>query len=67
MITIIFFVLGAMAATVPPKTVSAAVTALKLETQVFKGDWDAISDRETIRIAVPYSRTLVRFPAAISA
>ena len=58
MIAIIFLLLGALAATVPLTAVSAAVTALKLETQVFKGDWGAISERGTIRVVVPYSRTL---------
>ena len=37
---------------------STEVTALKLETQAFKGDWEAILARGTIRVAVPYSRTL---------
>jgi membrane-bound lytic murein transglycosylase MltF len=37
---------------------AAEVTALKLETQAFKGDWEAILARGTIRVAVPYSRTL---------
>src|SRR5262245_50306930 len=40
------------------ETSAAEVTALKLETQAFKGDWEAIMARGTIRIAVPYSRTL---------
>jgi membrane-bound lytic murein transglycosylase MltF len=31
---------------------------LKLETQAVKGDWDEIFERGTIRIVVPYSRTL---------
>ena len=37
---------------------AAERTALKLETQAYKGDWDKILERGTIRIAVPYSRTL---------
>jgi len=40
------------------ETSAAELTALKLETQAFKGDWEAILRRGTIRIAVPYSRTL---------
>ena len=40
------------------ETSAAEVTALKLETQAFKGDWEAILARGTIRVAVPYSRTL---------
>ena len=37
---------------------AAERTALKLETQALKGDWDAMFQRGTIRVAVPYSRTL---------
>jgi len=40
------------------ETSAAEVTALKIETQAFKGDWEAILARGTIRVAVPYSRTL---------
>lgn len=32
--------------------------ALSTETQVFKGDFEAMKKRRTIRVAVPYSRTL---------
>ena len=51
----IVFLIGALAAAVP---VAASVTALKLETQAVKGDWEEILKRGTIRVAVPYSRTL---------
>ncbi|HEX6438853.1 MAG TPA: lytic transglycosylase F, partial [Candidatus Binatia bacterium] len=50
--------IGALAAAVPVAAVAASVTALKLETQVVKGDWEEILKRGTIRVAVPYSRTL---------
>ena len=50
--------MGALAAAVPVAAVAASVTALKLETQAVKGDWEEILKRGTIRIAVPYSRTL---------
>ena len=55
---IAFLLLGALAAAAPVTALAASVTALKLETQAVKGDWDEISKRGTIRIAVPYSRTL---------
>src|ERR671912_714376 len=55
---IVFLLLGALAAAAPVTALAASVTALKLETQAVKGDWDEISKRGTIRIAVPYSRTL---------
>jgi membrane-bound lytic murein transglycosylase MltF len=42
----------------PAPIAVAAVTALKLETQAVKGDWDEILARGTIRIVVPYSRSL---------
>ena len=50
--------IGALAAAVPVAAVAASVTALKLETQAVKGDWEEILKRGTIRVAVPYSRTL---------
>ena len=50
--------LGAIAAAASVTTAAAAVTALKLETQAVKGDWDKISERGTIRVVLPYSRTL---------
>ena len=55
---IVFLLLGALAAAAPVTALAASVTALKLETQAVKGDWDEISKRGTIRVAVPYSRTL---------
>jgi membrane-bound lytic murein transglycosylase MltF len=56
--TILFLVLAALASTPPQAVAAAAATALKLETQAVKGDWEAISERGTIRVVVPYSRTL---------
>jgi membrane-bound lytic murein transglycosylase MltF len=58
MVSLIFILLAAITAAAPVTTAAAAVTALKLETQAVKGDWDEILKRGTIRIAVPYSRTL---------
>jgi membrane-bound lytic murein transglycosylase MltF len=58
MVSLIFILLAAITAAAPAITVAASVTALKLETQAVKGDWDEILKRGTIRIAVPYSRTL---------
>jgi membrane-bound lytic murein transglycosylase MltF len=58
MVSFIFILLAAITAAAPAITVAASVTALKLETQAVKGDWDEILKRGTIRIAVPYSRTL---------
>ena len=55
---IVFLMLGAIAAAASVTTAAAAVTALKLETQAVKGDWDKISERGTIRVVLPYSRTL---------
>jgi membrane-bound lytic murein transglycosylase MltF len=55
---IAFFLLGALAVAAPVTARPASVTALKLETQAAKGDWDKIFERGTIRVAVPYSRTL---------
>jgi membrane-bound lytic murein transglycosylase MltF len=51
-------VVGVIALSGHRETSAAEVTALKLETQAFKGDWEAILRRGTIRVAVPYSRTL---------
>ena len=51
-------VVGVLALSGHRETSAAEVTALKLETQAFKGDWEAILARGTIRVAVPYSRTL---------
>lgn len=51
-------VVGVLALSCHRETSAGEVTALKLETQAFKGDWDAILARGTIRVAVPYSRTL---------
>jgi membrane-bound lytic murein transglycosylase MltF len=48
----------AVAVRVTSAAATANRTALQLQTQAFKGDWDVISERGTIRIAVPYSRTL---------
>jgi membrane-bound lytic murein transglycosylase MltF len=56
--SIIFIFLVALTAAAPVTTAAAAITALKLETQAVKGDWDEILKRGTIRVAVPYSRTL---------
>ena len=55
---IILIFLVALTAAAPVRTAAAAVTALKLETQAVKGDWDKISERGTIRLVLPYSRTL---------
>jgi membrane-bound lytic murein transglycosylase MltF len=55
---IVFLLFGAIAAAAPVTPVAAAVTALKLETQAVKGDWDKIFERGTIRVMLPYSRTL---------
>src|SRR5678815_5804968 len=49
---------GALALHGHRETSAAEPTALKLETQAFKGDWETILRRGTIRVAVPYSRTL---------
>jgi hypothetical protein len=46
----IFILLAALTAATPVTAALAAVTALKLETQAVKGDWDKISERGTIRI-----------------
>lgn len=51
-------VIGVLALSGHRKTSAAEVTALKIETQAFKGDWETILARGTIRVAVPYSRTL---------
>src|SRR5262245_23481726 len=51
-------VVGVLALSGHRETSAAEVTALKLETQAFKGDWKAILARGTIRVAGPYSRTL---------
>jgi membrane-bound lytic murein transglycosylase MltF len=58
MIFIVFLLLVAWAPTPPQPVAAAAVTALKLETQAVKGDWDEIVARGTIRVVVPYSRSL---------
>jgi membrane-bound lytic murein transglycosylase MltF len=55
---LLLLLLGVLTIGVPVATAAAERAALKLETQALKGDWDAISDRGTIRIAVPYSRSL---------
>src|SRR5512134_802210 len=55
---IILIFLVALTAAAPVGKAAAAVTALKLETQAVKGDWDKISERGTIRLVLPYSRTL---------
>ena len=55
---IVFLSLGAIAGAAALTTAAAAVTALKLETQAVKGDWNKISERGTIRVVLPYSRTL---------
>jgi membrane-bound lytic murein transglycosylase MltF len=55
---IVFLLLGAITAAASVTTAAAAVTGLKLETQAVKGDWNEIFERGTIRVAVPYSRTL---------
>jgi membrane-bound lytic murein transglycosylase MltF len=55
---IAFLLLGVLAVAVRVTSAAAKRTALELQTQAFKGDWDVISERGTIRIAVPYSRTL---------
>ena len=55
---IVFLLLAAMTAAASVTTAAAPVTRLKLETQAVKGDWDEIFERGTIRVAVPYSRTL---------
>lgn len=55
---IILIFLVALTAAAPVRTAAAAVTALKLETQAVKGDWDKISERGTVRLVLPYSRTL---------
>ena len=54
----IVLLIVALAAAMPVAAVAASVTALKLETQAAKGDWEEILKRGTIRVAVPYSRTL---------
>ena len=56
--SIIFILLAAITAAAPGAAVAASVAALKLETQAVKGDWDEIFERGTIRVAVPYSRSL---------
>ena len=58
MIFVVFVLLEALATSLSLSTATAAVTALQLETQAWKGDWDEIFERGTIRIVVPYSRTL---------
>jgi ABC-type amino acid transport substrate-binding protein len=55
---IVFLLMGAIAAAAPLTKDAAAATALKLETQAMKGDWDKIFERGTIRIVLPYSRSL---------
>ena len=50
--------MGAIAAAAPVTKDAAAATALKLETQAMKGDWDKIFERGTIRVVLPYSRSL---------
>jgi membrane-bound lytic murein transglycosylase MltF len=55
---IVFLLLGAIAAAAPVTKDAAAATALKLETQAMKGDWDKIFERGTIRVVLPYSRSL---------
>ena len=55
---IIWLVFGVLMMAVPCVTTAAELTALQLETHPFTGDWDAIFKRGTIRIVVPYSRTL---------
>ena len=57
-ILLLVIVVGLLALSNHRETAAAEVTALKLETQAFKGDWEAILRRGTIRVAVPYSRTL---------
>lgn len=56
--SVLFILLAALSAAAPVTAAAAAVTALKLETQAVKGDWDKISERGTIRVVLPYSRTL---------
>ena len=58
MLVIVFVFLAAWAPACPQPLAAAAVTALKLETQAVKGDWDEIVARGTIRVVVPYSRSL---------
>jgi len=57
-IFVVFLLFEALATSLSLSTATAAVTALQLETQAWKGDWDEIFERGTIRIVVPYSRTL---------
>jgi membrane-bound lytic murein transglycosylase MltF len=58
MALIALIVLGVLSMAQTGVIAAAELTALKLETQAVKGDWDAITKRGTLRVAVPYSRTL---------
>jgi membrane-bound lytic murein transglycosylase MltF len=54
----VVLLLGALSVAVPATTTAAELAALELEMRAFKGDWEAIFARGTMRIVVPYSRTL---------
>ncbi|HKX48901.1 MAG TPA: transporter substrate-binding domain-containing protein, partial [Candidatus Binatia bacterium] len=56
--SIIFILFVALTAAASLTKDAAAATALKLETQAMKGDWDKIFERGTIRVVLPYSRSL---------